>query len=270
MLIPREEEPRWQILVTVSFPARGKRKVNRPKVVLPSATTPSWGGPSTRGPHSVSFQQRKNTGGAAQLPNKVHSQSTKNVMAYLTVAEKLLLHGASPTAQSRLVGTPAAVRYSKRTIHQSQAKEPYHSSQSHLVGTELEEAEGREGPHASSAGGREGPNTPSIPCGRNPITIVTEEAEERVARVGSDAVEVAGGGAGLSQGLGGVAGGRSGEGGTRKEGQGDSEAETRKVVRGDGNNVGEEGGRRSRRGGEGAGRRECERGEGAGRTETVM
>ena len=41
-----------------------EKEGDRPKVVLPSATTPSWGGPSTRGPHGVSFQQRKNTGGS--------------------------------------------------------------------------------------------------------------------------------------------------------------------------------------------------------------
>ena len=41
-----------------------EKEGDRPKVVLPSTTTPSWGGPSTRGPHGVSFQQRKNTGGS--------------------------------------------------------------------------------------------------------------------------------------------------------------------------------------------------------------
>ena len=59
---------RGQKLVTTSLPSRGKGVClllpDRPSVVLPSATTPSWGGPSTRGPHGVSFQQRKNTGGS--------------------------------------------------------------------------------------------------------------------------------------------------------------------------------------------------------------
>ena len=47
---------RGQKLVTTSLPAQhgGKGWETSPKVVLPSATTPSWGGPSTPGPHSVS------------------------------------------------------------------------------------------------------------------------------------------------------------------------------------------------------------------------
>jgi len=36
-----------------NFPSTGRRRVGRPIVALPSATTPSWGGPSTRGPHGV-------------------------------------------------------------------------------------------------------------------------------------------------------------------------------------------------------------------------
>jgi len=36
-----------------NFPSTGRRRVDRPIVALPSTTTPSWGGPSTRGPHGV-------------------------------------------------------------------------------------------------------------------------------------------------------------------------------------------------------------------------
>jgi len=42
-----------------TFPSTGRRRVGRPIVALPSATTPSWGGPSTRGPHGVCYKNRE-------------------------------------------------------------------------------------------------------------------------------------------------------------------------------------------------------------------